>query len=610
MTVATEQGLAERIQALRLVNGELKKWLRSESAGAGHNQEKKQLREAVDALSIQLDKLESEPTVLTIVFLGGTGVGKSTLLNSLAGSRIASSGLVRPTTKFPTVYHHADIDLAALPEPFRHCRQVSHDRSELKHKILIDTPDVDGTVIEHHERLKQILPVADAVLYVGSGEKYHDRAAWQLLLEHAPTRGFAFVLNKWDRCLAAHDEDGGRAPDEDFRRSLQEGGFQRPLLFRLCGRQWEARRVDGNDDIPLIEDDFERLRQWIEHELDERLVHEIKARGIARLIERTSEIVRQVLPADWLSKRQRLATRWQEALRHGVEDHTNDLVEATDGQAKDLERHFSRLGREKVGGLMGVYLHLADRLIHLRGALLQIGQRDRETQMQRIAAKCVSSIPATARQQHREALRDRLLTLASQEGWNVDQLAQDLNDAQTGRPVVQLNEEALAQVLAGELRTLEADYADPRGSKRIAHVIVRWLCTWLPVAILATIGIALVYSLVTFQFWGVGEFFSAVLLFALVIAGMHLLLIWVFPVHWSALREKLRDRLEEGLLDRWGASYFAALDRYTERIAEERTLLLGVQGVLGQIQSQMEQAASHSTDSLFAGESTPDTSSP
>ena len=93
----------------------------------------------------------------------------------LAAARIAPSGVKRPTTQYSTVYHHAEVDISALPEPFRLCRDASHEHPELRQKILIDTPDVDGSVVEHHERLKEILPVADAILYIGSAEKYHDR---------------------------------------------------------------------------------------------------------------------------------------------------------------------------------------------------------------------------------------------------------------------------------------------------------------------------------------------------------------------------------------------------------------------------------------------------
>lgn len=600
MSTVAEQGFAQRLQAIRLAVGELRQWLRAETLGPGSEADRASLRRQVEELTISLDKLDAEPTLLTIVFLGGTGVGKSTLLNALAGTRVAPSSLARPTTQFSTLYHHAEVDISALPEVFRTCRRATHDRSELRHKILVDTPDIDGAVLEHHERLKQILPVADAILYVGSAEKYHDRAAWQLLLDHAPTRGFAFVLNKWDRCLAAHDERTGRAPDEDFRRSLQEAGFASPLLFRVCGKQWEAHRAQGSTAALPIADDFEKMQAWIEHELDERLIQEIKSRGIARGLDQIVGQLPRVIPPDWTRSREQLADSWLEALRHGVEDHATLLIESTDGQARELERHFGKLGRNRIGGLFGLYLHLADRLVHLRGSLLQFTTGEQKTEMQRIAAKCLEAIPVTTRQTQREAMRDRLLTLASRHNWSVEVLGKLLGDEEPSQPLAQLNEDSLAQVLVTELRTLEKDYADPRGSKRAAHAVVRSLCTWVPIVVLVGIGLSLLYSLISFQFWGVGEFFSAALLFGLTIAALHFLMIWVFPVNWVALREKLRERLEEGLLERLADGYLQALDRYTAKVNQERALLTGVQSVLAGIRDQIQRATGDAASSLFS----------
>ena len=601
MTPVTEQGLIHRVQAIRLATGELRKWLVASSFLDITPADRAQLTTSLDEIEINLDKLEADPSVLTVVFLGGTGVGKSTLLNALAAARIASSSVKRPTTQFSTVYHHADVDISALPEPFRLCRAASHEHPELRQKILIDTPDVDGTVIEHHERLKEILPVADAILYIGSAEKYHDRAVWQLLLEHAPTRGFAFVLNKWDRCLAANDEKTGRSPDEDMRQSLHQAGFHSPILFRLCSKQWEIKRVDGVSELELIPDDFLKLVRWLESELDERMIRDIKARGIVNELEKIIHTILRIIPPEWEPKKEQLGSTWREALRTGVADQAALLIDSTDRQAGDLERHFSRLGREGIGGLLGIYLHLVDRLKHLRGALLPLPTAEKKkTEMQRIAAKCVEGIPDATRNMQREAMRDRLLTLADREGWSIEILTTLLAQDNNERPVTEWNETSLARILTSELRTLEKDYADPRGSKRAIHAIVRFLCTWAPLGVLGALGVSLLYSLVTFQFWGVGEFFSAMLLFGITIAALHLLLVWVFPVKWDSLREKLRDRLEFGLLDQLLPRYWDALDQYTAHVVAERKLLISVQGILQGVHDQLQRTTGDSASSLFA----------
>jgi energy-coupling factor transporter ATP-binding protein EcfA2 len=599
VSVANQQGLMNRVHAVRLAMGELHRWLTGKPLQPIPDELVTSLRTQTSELTLRLDKLEAEPSMLTVVLLGGTGVGKSTILNALAGSRIASSGIQRPTTQYSTVYHHESIHVEALPEPFRQCRSVAHQREELRYKILIDTPDMDGSVVEHHDRLKQILPVADAVLYVGSAEKYHDRAVWDVMKEHAQSRAFAFLLNKWDRCLASLDESTGRPPDQDLRRSLEEAGFASPFLFRLCARQWEAKQSGAGAGVPLVEDDFLTLQNWLTEELDSRTIQDIKAKGISSELDKAVGLIEKVIPPDWSKKSELLAGPWSETIRESVADHTDLLLEAADNQSADLERHFGRLGRLKVGGLFGIYLHLADRLMHLRGSLLTLPGTQAETEMSRIASKCVEAIPTNIQSDHREAMIDRLLSLASRQEWAVDPLREEL-DVSTRRSGG-TNDAVLADIMTRELRTLERDYVDPRGSKRAIHTLVRQLCQWLPIAVLVVIGLSMIYAFVSsFRVWGVGEFFSALLLFAMTIAGLHFLMIWVFPVHWGSLREKLRLRLSDGLFAHVSPGYLQSLDRYTKRATEERNLLLSVQKVLVGVRDQLRVAMERDVSRLFA----------
>ena len=122
------------------------------------------------------------------MLMGGTGVGKSTLLNALAGGNIAAASFQRPTTRDPVVYYHESVRPDRLDPALRHCRLVSHDRPALQQKILVDTPDLDSNDLTNREKLLQLLPVADVVLYVGSQEKYHDRLVWELFLQQRSAR--------------------------------------------------------------------------------------------------------------------------------------------------------------------------------------------------------------------------------------------------------------------------------------------------------------------------------------------------------------------------------------------------------------------------------------
>src|SRR5205823_14556278 len=138
----------------------------------------------------------------------------------------------------------------------RHCRLVPHDRPALEHKILVDTPDLDSNDLSNREKLMRILPVADVVLYVGSQEKYHDKLGWEVFLQHRKRRAFAFVMNKWDRCVQGN---GALRPDLDLLHDLREEGFEDPLLFRTCAQVWLDRSKGSAVASPPDGEQFEEL---------------------------------------------------------------------------------------------------------------------------------------------------------------------------------------------------------------------------------------------------------------------------------------------------------------------------------------------------------------
>ena len=102
--------------------------------------------------------VEELPPVLVVALAGGTGVGKSTLINALAGGEIAEASSERPTTTHIRVYHHEDVELGGLPSAITYgAHFVAHRREELRHKVLVDTPDLDSFVREHRERTLRLL---------------------------------------------------------------------------------------------------------------------------------------------------------------------------------------------------------------------------------------------------------------------------------------------------------------------------------------------------------------------------------------------------------------------------------------------------------------------
>ncbi len=187
-----------------------------------------------------LTSIDARP--LIVAFMGGTGVGKSTLLNRLAGKTIARTGIERPTSHEVTLYHHQSLSLQNLPSKLPLDKIKTSQHSDIAHQniIWIDMPDFDSTELANKHLVLQWLPHIDVLIYVVSPDRYRDNQAWQLLLAEGQNHGWLFVLNQWDL--------GQQAQYDDFKQQLTQAGFNHPLVFR-------SSCIEQTDDefIPLLE---------------------------------------------------------------------------------------------------------------------------------------------------------------------------------------------------------------------------------------------------------------------------------------------------------------------------------------------------------------------
>lgn len=162
---------------------------------------------------------------LVLAFFGGTGVGKSSLLNRLAGEDVARSSAIRPTSREVTLYVHQDVALADLPEgiPVELTTVTRHRQDAHRNTLWIDTPDIDSVVTTHRDQVLAWLPYIDLLVYVVNPERYRDDAGWDLLKAHRHRHAWAFVINHWDR--------GDPAQRDDFVNVLARAAFENPAVF-------------------------------------------------------------------------------------------------------------------------------------------------------------------------------------------------------------------------------------------------------------------------------------------------------------------------------------------------------------------------------------------
>ena len=111
-----------------------------------------------------------------LALAGGTGVGKSSLLNALAGLPVSAVRAVRPTTDEPIAWVAEDRreELGPLMS-WLGVRQVAgHSDPSLSGVAVLDLPDIDSVQTAHRSRVDELLPRIDAVAWVVDPEKYDD----------------------------------------------------------------------------------------------------------------------------------------------------------------------------------------------------------------------------------------------------------------------------------------------------------------------------------------------------------------------------------------------------------------------------------------------------
>jgi GTP-binding protein EngB required for normal cell division len=167
--------------------------------------------------------------VYVMALAGGTGVGKSSVLNALAGAMVSEVKAVRPTTDRPVAWaaRARRDDVAPLLDWLKVDRIVAHDGKRLADTVLLDLPDVDSVKADHRATVDVLLPRIDAVTWIVDPEKYDDarmHAYWRSLAPHAER--LRFVLNKADRL----SESDRRLVADDLRARLVAAGIPRPVL--------------------------------------------------------------------------------------------------------------------------------------------------------------------------------------------------------------------------------------------------------------------------------------------------------------------------------------------------------------------------------------------
>ena len=201
----------------------------------------------VETLRIRLE------APLVVATFGGTGVGKSSLVNALVGRECTRTGRERPTTTLPVLIAHPDSNLDAFGLPLSEFELVRIDSPILRDIIVVDCPDPDTSEGDaagsNLARLRKMLPHCDVLLFVSTQQKYRSARVSDELQQAAEGCRLLFVQTHADR-----DSD----IREDWRHQLAEK-FAVPEVFfvdsvRALQDQQVGRRPSG---------DFARLQDLL-----------------------------------------------------------------------------------------------------------------------------------------------------------------------------------------------------------------------------------------------------------------------------------------------------------------------------------------------------------
>jgi hypothetical protein len=280
----------------------------------------KRLNQRVDGMRIRWE------APLVVATLGGSGSGKSALINALLGEEVVRTGKQRPTTMRPTLICRPDITPEMLSIDSLSVEVLHRDLPILRDLVLLDCPDPDTTEEESANsplslgeglgvraespagtalppcpspkgrgeidtadsnlaRLRKILPHCDVLVVATTQQKYRSARVAEELAAAAAGARLVFVQTHadceddiradWHRLLADHHEVGhiflidSLAALADAKQDLQPRG-EFAGLVDLLRRQLAgaaATRIRRANFLDLLAETLERCRRRLDDSL-------------------------------------------------------------------------------------------------------------------------------------------------------------------------------------------------------------------------------------------------------------------------------------------------------------------------------------------------------
>jgi energy-coupling factor transporter ATP-binding protein EcfA2 len=189
------------------------------------------LEEAADLLGRAGERLRLSGAHTVVTLAGGTGSGKSSLFNALAGANFSPVGVIRPTTAEPhaCVWGMAGagplLDWAGIQLRHRYARAsaLGQGEEDLTGLLLLDLPDHDSVTAGASDEVDRLVGLADLMIWVVDPQKYADAAVHNRYLVRfaAHSAVTTVLLNQSDLLSPEQCEECA----SDLRRLLDSEGL-------------------------------------------------------------------------------------------------------------------------------------------------------------------------------------------------------------------------------------------------------------------------------------------------------------------------------------------------------------------------------------------------